>query len=98
MISSFKNLVCLVWLAIRYFVFLFIFLFIFIPDCVNYDGKKAVTIENEDLVATEECVNIIDPIGKKVMTEPVRNKVCGHVYEKSTVLQMIKQSRRKGFK
>ncbi|XP_066970197.1 E3 SUMO-protein ligase NSE2-like [Macrobrachium rosenbergii] len=68
-----------------------------IVDSQNLDRKKIFTAE-DDLVATEEEVNIIDPITKTRMTEPVRNRICGHVYEKSSVLQMIRQKKRKGFR
>ncbi|XP_042870386.1 E3 SUMO-protein ligase NSE2-like [Penaeus japonicus] len=50
-----------------------------------------------DLIVTQQEVNLIDPISMKQMTDPVRNKICGHVYERSSVVNMIKQNRRKGF-
>ncbi|CAL4163621.1 unnamed protein product, partial [Meganyctiphanes norvegica] len=54
--------------------------------------------EDDDLVATSTNINIIDPISKKMMTEPVRNKHCGHVYDRDSVVQMIATMKRKGFK
>ncbi|XP_047491925.1 E3 SUMO-protein ligase NSE2-like [Penaeus chinensis] len=53
--------------------------------------------EDGDLIVTQQEVNLIDPISMKRMTDPVRNKICGHVYERSSVVNMIKQNRRKGF-
>ncbi|XP_063597078.1 E3 SUMO-protein ligase NSE2-like [Penaeus indicus] len=53
--------------------------------------------EDGDLIVTQQEVNLFDPISMKRMTDPVRNKVCGHVYERSSVVNMIKQNRRKGF-
>lgn len=54
--------------------------------------------EDGDLIVTQQEVNLIDPISMKRMTDPVRNKICGHVYERSSVVKMIKQSKRKGFR
>ncbi|XP_032667455.1 E3 SUMO-protein ligase NSE2-like [Odontomachus brunneus] len=51
---------------------------------------------NMDLRLTGTDINVIDPISKMRMTDPVRNTVCGHVYDKESltaVLQMNKKTR-----
>ncbi|XP_071551557.1 uncharacterized protein [Panulirus ornatus] len=61
-------------------------------------GGSSNADDSEELVTTQHSINIIDPISKKVMTDPVRNKHCGHVYDRSSVVDMIKVKKRKGFK
>ncbi|KAK7069700.1 hypothetical protein SK128_016272, partial [Halocaridina rubra] len=50
---------------------------------------------NTEEIITYERNSLIDPITKVRMTDPVRNRLCGHVYEKSSALEMMKQNRRK---
>lgn len=42
-----------------------------------------------DLRLTVSEVNVIDPITKTRMTNPVRNTVCGHVYNKESLVAML---------
>lgn len=46
--------------------------------------------ENDDLQFTENSVNVIDPFTKQRMTDPVKNKTCGHVYDRESVVAMLK--------
>ncbi|XP_063874547.1 E3 SUMO-protein ligase NSE2-like [Scylla paramamosain] len=48
-----------------------------------------------DLVATECSNNFLDPISKKRMTDPVRNKICDHVYDRGSITSMISKSKNK---
>lgn len=47
------------------------------------------TGECEEVLITQNTISVIDPISKMRMVDPVKNKKCGHHYEKSIVLQMI---------
>ncbi|XP_075165487.1 E3 SUMO-protein ligase NSE2-like [Haematobia irritans] len=49
--------------------------------------------ESDDLVMESE-INIYDPITKQRMTNPVRNTLCGHHYEKSHILEAIQINKR----
>ncbi|KAL7647236.1 UNVERIFIED_CONTAM: hypothetical protein RMT77_002494 [Armadillidium vulgare] len=53
---------------------------------------------DEEIVTTQETINLIDPYTKKMMENPVRNIHCNHVYEKETTLALIKQKKRKGIR
>ena len=44
---------------------------------------------DEELAVTSETVQTIDPYTKQEFTEPLKNKKCGHTYERSVILQLI---------
>lgn len=48
---------------------------------------------DDDLIVVKTEHNTIDPITKKQIVEPVRNKRCNHIYEKSTIYSMIDMAR-----
>ena len=45
-----------------------------------------------DIMTVSESLNFIDPISKKPIVDPVKNKNCGHSYEKSTILELISKN------
>ncbi|XP_011314092.1 E3 SUMO-protein ligase NSE2 [Fopius arisanus] len=47
--------------------------------------------DNDDMVVTGS-MNVICPISKTKMIEPMRNDICGHVYDKASVMEMIKSN------
>ncbi|KAF7989402.1 hypothetical protein HCN44_008076 [Aphidius gifuensis] len=49
---------------------------------------------DDDLVLTQDEVNVVCPITKARMTEPMRNVRCGHVYDKIGVETMIGYNKR----
>merc|ERR1712029_1090322 len=48
---------------------------------------------DDDLIVVKTEHNTIDPITKKQIVEPVRNKKCNHIYEKSTIYSVIDLAR-----
>ncbi|NXO82136.1 NSE2 ligase, partial [Sitta europaea] len=55
------------------------------------------TIEqiDEDIAVTRSQMNFICPITQMTMKKPVRNKVCGHIYEEDAILEMIQTQKQK---
>ncbi|CAG9785307.1 unnamed protein product [Diatraea saccharalis] len=47
-------------------------------------------LEDSDLAITESQDRYIDPITKKVIVDPVKNTVCGHIYEKQSIMNLLK--------
>ena len=48
-----------------------------------------VTQDDDGEVVATETVSTIDPITRKEMTDPVKNTLCGHTYERSSITQLI---------
>lgn len=49
--------------------------------------------DDDDMVVGQAPLNVICPITKQRMTDPVKNNICKHIYEKKTTLDMIKMNR-----
>jgi len=50
--------------------------------------------DDDDVIMTSEEIGIKCPYTQQVMKEPMRNKLCGHNYEKMAILEFI--MRKKG--
>uniref|UniRef100_A0A2M4AXN1 E3 SUMO-protein ligase NSE2 n=1 Tax=Anopheles triannulatus TaxID=58253 RepID=A0A2M4AXN1_9DIPT len=48
--------------------------------------------DDEELIMEDDPSSMIDPILKKPLEVPVRNTVCNHVYEKSSIEQLLKMN------
>ena len=56
------------------------------------DGASAVVDDDEDdddVIMTSEEVGVKCPYTQSVMKEPVKNKICGHNYEKMAINEFI---------
>ncbi|CAB3258777.1 unnamed protein product [Arctia plantaginis] len=51
-------------------------------------------LDESDLAITESQEQYIDPITKRPLTDPVKNTVCGHTYEKDAIMNLL-QSKHK---
>ncbi|XP_046995243.1 E3 SUMO-protein ligase NSE2-like [Schistocerca americana] len=47
--------------------------------------------EKDDIVMTDAQINIIDPITMTVLENPVRNRLCNHVYSKKSIQSLLKK-------
>ncbi|NWT64337.1 NSE2 ligase, partial [Prunella himalayana] len=58
-------------------------------------GNNTIEQIDEDIAVTRSQMNFICPITQVTMKTPVRNKVCGHVYEEDAILEMIQTQKQK---
>ncbi|NXL22680.1 NSE2 ligase, partial [Setophaga kirtlandii] len=61
----------------------------------QYNGNDTIEQIDEDLAVTRSQMNFICPITQVTMKKPVRNKVCGHIYEEDAILEMIQTQKQK---
>ncbi|CAF4754360.1 unnamed protein product [Pieris macdunnoughi] len=54
-------------------------------------------IDDSDIAITESQTIYNDPFTKKSIEDPVRNSMCGHIYEKEVIMKII-QKNKKGIK
>ncbi|XP_076285524.1 E3 SUMO-protein ligase NSE2 isoform X2 [Lasioglossum baleicum] len=50
--------------------------------------------EDAEMQLTGGYVNVIDPISKKRIVDPVKNTVCGHTYDKETITEILKLNKK----
>lgn len=60
------------------------------------DGQSTNQEQNndDDLMIEDDITTMIDPITKRPLEVPVRNKQCNHVYEKTGIEQLLDQNPR----
>uniref|UniRef100_H0ZQI4 E3 SUMO-protein ligase NSE2 n=1 Tax=Taeniopygia guttata TaxID=59729 RepID=H0ZQI4_TAEGU len=61
----------------------------------QYHGTDTIEQIDEDIAVTRSQMNFICPITQVTMKRPVRNKVCGHIYEEDAILEMIQTQKQK---
>ncbi|NWW82789.1 NSE2 ligase, partial [Climacteris rufus] len=61
----------------------------------QYNGNDTIEQIDEDLAVTRSQMNFTCPITQMTMKRPVRNKVCGHIYEEDAILEMIQTQKQK---
>lgn len=66
---------------------------IVILDGAEEQNATNVTMIDADMMIQETQL-YIDPFSKQQIRDPVKNTICGHVYEKKTILEAIQMNRR----
>lgn len=66
---------------------------VIVEEPVEEPGETNVTMIDADMMVQETQL-YIDPISKQYITNPVKNTVCGHIYEKTTILGAIQMNKR----
>ena len=46
--------------------------------------------EDADLQISGGLINVIDPISKKRIVDPVKNSICGHTYDRESITEILK--------
>lgn len=58
------------------------------------DADSSANMSNSEVFTMTETVNEIDPITKGPLEDPVRNKICKHIYGKESIIQAIRMGTR----
>lgn len=61
---------------------------------IEEEDNRETVDEDSGLVSMDVFVPPTDPISKTLIRNPVRNNKCGHIYEKDTILVLIKKNTR----
>jgi len=56
--------------------------------------SKGLDDTDSDLRLTCQDVNIIDPISKTRIIDPVRNTICGHTYDRGNLVAMLQRNKK----
>jgi SUMO ligase MMS21 Smc5/6 complex component len=66
-------------------------------DNFQTQTKTSAGGEDDDAcsIMSSSHISTRDPITKQPMTDPVKNKKCGHTYEKKSILELMLNSRGK---
>lgn len=64
---------------------------------VNVSQSSQISMD-EDISQPNEVISNIDPITKKLLENPVRNKHCCHIYGYQSVLQSLQHNSRLRYK
>lgn len=59
-----------------------------------HEGETSTQDIDDDLSRVADRINDIDPITKQPLENPVRNKQCGHIYGRDSVVQSLQMNRR----
>lgn len=49
--------------------------------------------EDDDIVVRSETITQLDPLTKQPIKEGVRNKKCGHIYERVPIISVLKKKK-----
>lgn len=58
------------------------------------EAASSQSTNRSDDMSFQQIISEFDPITKRRLENPVRNKICKHVYEKNSVEQLLLQNPR----
>lgn len=62
---------------------------------VNHPDEMLPEDEEEELIFDDSNVEVVKcPLSRTDITDPYRNKTCGHVFNKDAIFEYIKQKKR----
>lgn len=56
-------------------------------------APSQIDVLGDDIQMEQNVLEMIDPLNKQLIEDPVRNIICNHVYEKKSILEAIKVNR-----
>ncbi|XP_017893537.1 E3 SUMO-protein ligase NSE2-like [Ceratina calcarata] len=54
------------------------------------NAKGSRSDQDAELELSGGYINVIDPISKKRIVDPVKNSICGHTYDRESITEMLK--------
>lgn len=64
--------------------------YVYVFSVVIIDRVETEENEDAEMQLRGGFINVIDPISKKRIVDPVKNTVCGHTYDRESITEILK--------